>query len=62
MPLRGAITTGRYPWTAAQLYDAFILRFKVDPRFAAFCGKLGLRLPVRQQTDRAYLLGYAVKM
>ncbi len=27
------------------LYDPFILRFKDDPRFAAFCRKVGLRAP-----------------
>ena len=34
------------------LYDPFILRFKDDPRFSAFCHKVGLPVPgeVRQQT------------
>jgi TolB-like protein/Tfp pilus assembly protein PilF len=34
------------------LYDPFILRFKDDPRFAAFCRKVGLPVPgeVRQHT------------
>ena len=34
------------------LYDPFILRYKDDPRFAAFCRKVGLPVPgeVRQQT------------
>jgi len=27
------------------LYDPFILRFKDDPRFAAFCGRVGLPVP-----------------
>ena len=27
------------------LYDPFILRFKDDPRFAAFCRKVGLPVP-----------------
>jgi tetratricopeptide (TPR) repeat protein len=27
------------------LYDPFILRFKDDPRFAAFCRKIGLPVP-----------------
>ncbi len=29
------------------LYDPFILRFKSDPRFAAFCRKVGLPLPTQ---------------
>jgi hypothetical protein len=34
------------------LFDRFILRFKDDPRFAAFCRKVGLPVPgeVRQKT------------
>lgn len=33
------------------LYDPFILRYKDDPRFAAFCRKVGLPVPgVRQRT------------
>jgi TolB-like protein/Tfp pilus assembly protein PilF len=34
------------------LFDPFILRYKGDPRFAAFCRKVGLPVPgeVRQQT------------
>jgi hypothetical protein len=34
------------------LYDPFILRYKDDPRFAAFCRKVGLPVPgeVRRQT------------
>jgi hypothetical protein len=27
------------------LYDPFILRYKNDPRFAAFCRKVGLPVP-----------------
>jgi hypothetical protein len=27
------------------LFDPFILRFKEDPRFAAFCRKIGLPVP-----------------
>jgi hypothetical protein len=27
------------------LFDPFILRYKDDPRFAAFCRKVGLPLP-----------------
>jgi hypothetical protein len=27
------------------LYDALILRYKDDPRFAAFCKKVGLPTP-----------------
>jgi len=27
------------------LYDPFILRYKDDPRFAAFCRKVGLPTP-----------------
>lgn len=29
------------------LYDPFILRYKDDPRFAAFCQKAGLPVPAR---------------
>ena len=34
------------------LYYPFILRYKTDPRFAAFCRKVGLPVPgeVRQPT------------
>jgi TolB-like protein/Tfp pilus assembly protein PilF len=37
---------------AALLHDPFILRYKDDPRFAAFCRKVGLPVPgeVRQKT------------
>jgi Tfp pilus assembly protein PilF len=31
------------------LYDPFILRYKVDPRFAAFCRKVGLPTPAEIQ-------------
>ena len=30
---------------ASLLYDPFILRYKDDPRFAAFCRKVGLPVP-----------------
>ena len=32
------------------LYDPFILRFKDDPRFAAFCRKVGLPVPGEKRT------------
>ena len=35
----------RDPGIADLLYDAFILRYKDDPRFAAFCRKAGLPVP-----------------
>ena len=42
----------RDPDIGTLLYDPFILRYKDDPRFAAFCRKVGLPVPgeVRQQT------------
>jgi tetratricopeptide (TPR) repeat protein len=42
----------RDPGITELLYDPFILRFKDDPRFAAFCRKVGLPVPgeVRQKT------------
>jgi hypothetical protein len=30
---------------AQLLFDSFILRYKEDPRFAAFCRKVGLPVP-----------------
>ena len=35
----------RDPGISNLLYDPFILRFKDDPRFAAFCRKVGLPVP-----------------
>jgi serine/threonine-protein kinase len=35
----------RDPGVQSLLYDPFILRFKHDPRFAAFCHKVGLPVP-----------------
>ena len=35
---------------ALLLYDSFILRFKDDPRFAAFCRKVGLPVPGEKRT------------
>ena len=32
------------------LYDPFILRYKDDPRFAAFCRKVGLPVPSERRT------------
>jgi tetratricopeptide (TPR) repeat protein len=37
--------TSRDPGIATLLYDPFILRYKDDPRFAAFCRKVGLPTP-----------------
>jgi tetratricopeptide (TPR) repeat protein len=44
--------SSRDPGIQTLLFDPFILRYKDDPRFAAFCRKLGLPVPgkVRQQT------------
>ena len=38
-------------WAANLLYDPFILRYKNDPRFTAFCRKVGL--PVFGGSSRA---------
>jgi len=35
----------RDPGITNLLYDPFILRYKDDPRFAAFCRKVGLPVP-----------------
>jgi hypothetical protein len=35
----------RDPDISYLLYDPFILRYKDDPRFAAFCRKVGLPVP-----------------
>lgn len=35
----------RDPGISYLLFDSFILRFKDDPRFAAFCRKVGLPVP-----------------
>ena len=37
--------TTRDPGITSLLYDPFILRYKDDPRFAAFCRKVGLPVP-----------------
>jgi hypothetical protein len=37
--------SNRDPGMLMLLYDPFILRFKDDPRFTAFCRKVGLPLP-----------------
>jgi len=37
--------SSRDPGVTYLLYDAFILRYKDDPRFAAFCRKVGLPVP-----------------
>lgn len=37
--------SNRDPGVQGLLYDPFILRFKDDPRFAAFCRKVGLPPP-----------------
>jgi tetratricopeptide (TPR) repeat protein len=37
--------TNRDPGIQGLLFDPFILRFKDDPRFAAFCRKVGLPVP-----------------
>ena len=37
--------TDRDPGIKSLLFDPFILRFKDDPRFAAFCRKVGLPVP-----------------
>jgi tetratricopeptide (TPR) repeat protein len=35
------------------LYDPFILRYKDDPRFAAFCRKIGLPVPAEAPTHES---------
>ena len=40
--------SNRDPGIGYLLYDPFILRFKDDPRFAAFCRKVGLPVPERR--------------
>ncbi len=35
------------------LFDPFILRFKDDPRFAAYCRKVGLPVPVQKATGKS---------
>jgi hypothetical protein len=35
------------------VYDPFILRYKDDPRFAAFCRKVGLPVPGDAAADRS---------
>jgi TolB-like protein/Tfp pilus assembly protein PilF len=42
--------TSRDPGIATLLYDPFILRYKHDPRFAAFCRKVGLPTPAEVDT------------
>ena len=42
--------TSRDPGIAALLFDPFILRYKDDPRFAAFCRKVGLPTPAEVET------------
>ena len=37
--------SNRDPGITSLLYDPFLLRFKNDPRFAAFCRKIGLPVP-----------------
>src|SRR5262249_55517730 len=37
--------SNRDPGIASLLFDPFILRYKDDPRFAAFCKKVGLPTP-----------------
>jgi hypothetical protein len=39
------VWSNRDPSIATMLYDPFILRFKSDPRLAAFCRKVGLPAP-----------------
>ena len=39
------VWSNRDPETTTRLYDPFILRYKDDPRFAAFCRKVGLPTP-----------------
>jgi tetratricopeptide (TPR) repeat protein len=41
----GRAWSSRDPGIASLLYDPFILRYKRDPRFAAFCRKVGLPAP-----------------
>ena len=42
--------TSRDPGIATLLFDPFILRYKDDPRFAAFCRKVGLPTPAEVET------------
>ncbi|MGA9368136.1 MAG: hypothetical protein WBV35_11800, partial [Steroidobacteraceae bacterium] len=37
--------SSRDPGIGYLLYDPFILRYRSDPRFAAFCRKVGLPVP-----------------
>ena len=45
--------TNRDPGIQALLYDPLILRFKDDPRFAAFCRKVGLPVPGAAATSKS---------
>jgi serine/threonine-protein kinase len=44
--------SNRDPGVQSLLYDPFILRFKHDPRFAAFCRKVGLPVPGERPESR----------
>jgi TolB-like protein/Flp pilus assembly protein TadD len=44
--------TNRDPDVAGLLYDPFILRYRNDPRFAAFCRKIGLPVPGQVAVSR----------
>jgi TolB-like protein/Tfp pilus assembly protein PilF len=45
--------SNRDPDIAGLLYDPFILRYKDDPRFAAFCRKVGLPVPVDAPANKS---------
>ena len=45
--------SNRDPGIGYLLYDPFIRRFKDDPRFAAFCRKVGLPVPGQGSGDRS---------
>jgi serine/threonine-protein kinase len=42
--------SNRDPGIGAILFDSFILRYRDDPRFAAFCLKVGLPVPAEAHT------------
>jgi TolB-like protein/Tfp pilus assembly protein PilF len=45
--------SNRDPGISQVLWDPFILRYRNDPRFAAFCRKVGLPMPDKASTGKA---------